>query len=130
MTIWDLLQTDDDLCNCMKHPMIEGGKIRIYALYQHEPDSRKRAKFLRDEYKMSGRSYRLNSGRNGFVDYRASGIRIYSFDRQEDNIFRWHEAEERIAKMIGEERYMSDNDMHEWEQLNNRPYPSPRYKYP
>ena len=35
----------------------EGGKIRIYALYQQQGDAKERAAFLKAEYGLGGHSY-------------------------------------------------------------------------
>lgn len=47
----------------------EGGKIRIYALYQQQGDAKERAAFLKAEYGLGGHSYTFMDGSRGFADY-------------------------------------------------------------
>ena len=52
----------------------EGGKIRIYALYQQQGDAKERAAFLKAEYGLGGHSYTFMDGSRGFADYNGRGI--------------------------------------------------------
>lgn len=62
----------------------EGGKIRIYALYQQQGDAKERAAFLKAEYGIGGHSYTFLDGSRGFADYDGKGIllRNYGHDRE------------------------------------------------
>ena len=63
----------------------EGGKIRIYVLYQQQGDAKERAAFLKAEYGLGGHSYTFMDGSRGFADYDGKGIllRNYDHDREE-----------------------------------------------
>lgn len=131
MTIWDYLNPTDDLTECMKAgSQFEGGKVRIYALYLHEHDKRKRVQFLKDEYGTGGRSYTLLNGESGFIDFRPKGITIRSFRSDYEKEHTWREAEESIRELIETGRYMTDRDMDKWNALNEKPYPTAGYRYP
>lgn len=138
MTIWDCAKptdSDDYLTECMKHAMFEGGEIRIFALYMHEKDAKARAKFLRTEYGIGGRSMDFSDGRRGFVDYNSKGVHVgvYTPDFEygdDETLYPWSEAEKRIKKLIDEGRYLSEKKMVEWKSLSETPYPNPCYRYP
>ena len=54
-----------------------GGKLRVYALYQHSPDAKEAVKFIKEEYGWYGHSHTFLDGTSGYVDYRpAQGMKI------------------------------------------------------
>ena len=60
----------------------EGGKIRIYALYQQQGDAKERAAFLKAEYGLGGHSYTFMDGSRGFADYNGRGILLRNYDHE------------------------------------------------
>ena len=62
----------------------EGGKIRIYALYQQQGDAKERAAFLKAEYGLGGHSYTFMDGSRGFADYNGRGILLRNYDHDRE----------------------------------------------
>lgn len=130
LTIWDWTGTaDDELTTSIRHTMYEGGNIRIYALFNHERDARKRARFICKEYGVGGRSIVTNKGR-GFVDFNSKGVHVSSWEDDQKSTYSWKEAENRIRELIEKGDYLSEKDRKKWEGLTERPYPTPCYRYP
>ncbi|MBQ6734633.1 MAG: DEAD/DEAH box helicase family protein [Lachnospiraceae bacterium] len=129
---------EDDLDNdLLRGSQFEGGKMRIYALYQHESNAAERAKFLQKEYGLGGHSQQLMSGESGFVDYSGKGVLIHSFRSGFEVRYTWREAEKRIKRLIDAGIYLNDKDKTRWEALEEKyaavggvPYPDPAYRMP
>lgn len=138
LTIWDCIKpvvADDHLTDGMRLAMIEGGEIRIYALYKHEKDASVRVRFLRREYGIGGRTIEFSDGTRGFVDYDSKGVHISiytpEFEVKDDKTtYSWPEAEKRVKKLIDEGRYLSEKGKQKWASLAKTPYPEPCYAYP
>ncbi|HCK88425.1 MAG TPA: helicase, partial [Erysipelotrichaceae bacterium] len=127
---------EDDLDNdLMRGSQFEGGKMRIYALYQHEASASVRAEFLRKEYGLGGHSQQLMSGESGFVDYNGRGVLIHSFRSDYEVRYTWREAEKRIKRLIDAGVYLNGRDREKWAELEEKyaevggvPYPDPAYR--
>lgn len=129
---------EDDLDNdLLRGSLFEGGKMRIYALYQHEINAAERAKFLQKEYGLSGHSHQLMNGESGFVEYSGKGVLIHSFRSDFEVRYTWREAERRIKRLIDAGVYLNDRDREKWAALEEKyaavggvPYPDPAYRMP
>ena len=131
------LPKDNLDADLMRGSQFEGGKMRIYALYQHEESAAERAKFLQKEYGLGGHSFQLMNGESGFVDYRGKGVLIHSFRSEFEERFTWREAEKRIKGLIDNGMYLNDKDKDTWAALETKyaavggvPYPNPAYRMP
>ena len=87
-----------------------GGKQRIMALYQTQPDRKLRAKALAKEYGIGGHSQDFLDGSSGFVNYDGKGL---EFDRYPDHqkfTLSWTQVEKYIDLMIQSNRYLTDKE--------------------
>ena len=87
-----------------------GGKQRIMALYQTQPDRSLRAKALAKEYGIGGHSHDYLDGSRGFVNHDWKGL---EFDRYPDHqkiILKWAQVEKYIDLMIQSDRYLTDKE--------------------
>lgn len=88
----------------------ENGKYRIYDKYYTEPTLKEYASFLKHEYGIGGYSYG-----HDLQDHNGKGIRMEWYDRDhpENNIridLKWNEAAIRIADLIDEDRYLTEEE--------------------
>ena len=87
-----------------------GGKQRIMALYQTQPDRKLRAKALAKEYGIGGHSHDYLDGSRGFVNHDGKGL---EFDRYPDHqkiTLKWAQVEKYIDLMIQSDRYLTDKE--------------------
>ena len=87
-----------------------GGKQRIMALYQTQPDRNLRAKALAKEYGIGGHSHDYLDGSRGFVNHDWKGL---EFDRYPDHqkiILKWAQVEKYIDLMVQSDRYLTDKE--------------------
>ena len=87
-----------------------GGKQRIMALYQTQPDRKLRAKALAKEYGIGGHSHDYLDGSSGFVNHDGKGL---EFDRYPDHqkiTLKWTQVEKYIDLMIQSDRYLTDKE--------------------
>ena len=88
----------------------EGGKQRIMALYQIQPDRTLRAKALAKEYGIGGHSHDFLDGSRGFVNHDWKGL---EFDRYPDHqkiTLKWAQVEKYIDLMVQSDRYLTDKE--------------------
>ena len=87
-----------------------GGKQRIMALYQTQPDRNLRAKALAKEYGIGGHSHDFLDGSRGFVNHDWKGLEFDHYpDYQKINL-KWAQVEKYIALMIQSDRYLTDEE--------------------
>ena len=87
-----------------------GGKQRIMALYQTQPDRNLRAKALAKEYGIGGHSHDFLDGSRGFVNHDGRGL---EFDRYPDHqkiTLKWAQVERYIDLMVQSDRYLTDKE--------------------
>ena len=87
-----------------------GGKQRIMALYQTQPDRKLRAKALAKEYGIGGHSHDYLDGSSGFVNHDGKGL---EFDRYPDHqkiTLKWAQVEKYIDLMIQSDCYLTDKE--------------------
>ena len=76
----------------------EGGKIRIYALYQQQGDAKERAVFLKAEYGIGGHSYTFMDGSRGFADYDGKGILLRNYGHDREVRLTWSAVDKRFQE--------------------------------
>ena len=87
-----------------------GGKQRIMALYQTQPDRSLRAKALAKEYGIGGHSHDFLDGSRGFVNHDGKGLEFdHSPDHQKITL-KWTQVEKYIDLMIQSDRYLTDKE--------------------
>ena len=87
-----------------------GGKQRIMALYQTQPDRNLRAKALAKEYGIGGHSHDFLDGSRGFVNHDGRGMEFDHYPDHKKFILKWAQAEKYIDLMIQSDRYLTDKE--------------------
>ena len=88
----------------------EGGKQRIMALYQTQPDRNLRAKALAKEYGIGGHSHGFLDGSRGFVNHDWKGLEFERYPDHQKTILKWTQVEKYIDLMIQSDRYLTDKE--------------------
>ena len=87
-----------------------GGKQRIMALYQTQPDRNLRAKALAKEYGVGGHSHDFLDGSRGFVNYDWKGLEFERYPDHQKTTLKWTQVEQYIDLMIQSDRYLTDKE--------------------
>ena len=82
------------------------GKERIAAYYTEHHSAKERTAFLKQEYGTGGRSWTFQDGSNGFLDYDASGVKLRSYPKGQEQRLKWSEVEKRIHVLIATGQYL------------------------
>ena len=88
----------------------EGGKQRIMALYQTQPDRNLRAKALAKEYGIGGHSHDFLDGSRGFVNHDWKGLEFERYPDHQKTTLKWAQVEKYIDLMIQSDRYLTDKE--------------------
>ena len=88
----------------------EGGKQRIMALYQTQPDRNLRAKALIKEYGIGGHSHDFLDGSRGFVNHNWKGLEFDHYPDHQKITLKWTQVEKYIDLMIQSDRYLTDKE--------------------
>lgn len=107
--------TEEELNNVLRRGSgVEGGKIRIYHLYQRTLSKKERASFLKEEYGWSGSTLDIQGSSFSMMDCRLSkGITIIKKINNEDyeRVMKWSEVEERIGLLIRQNEYLNEEEL-------------------
>ena len=87
-----------------------GGKQRIMALYQTQPDRKLRAKALAKEYGIGGHSHDFLDGSRGFVNHDWKGLEFDHYPDHQKITLKWTQVEKYIDLMIQSDRYLTDKE--------------------
>ena len=87
-----------------------GGKQRIMALYQTQPDRNLRAKALAKEYGIGGHSHDFLDGSRGFVNHHWKGLEFDHYPDHQKITLKWAQVEKYIDLMIQSDRYLTDKE--------------------
>ncbi len=87
-----------------------GGKQRIMALYQTQPDRKLRAKALAKEYGIGGHSHDYLDGSSGFVNHDGKGLEFVRYPDHQKITLKWAQVEKYIDLMIQSDRYLTDEE--------------------
>ena len=87
-----------------------GGKQRIMALYQTQPDRNLRAKTLAKEYGIGGHSHDFLDGSRGFVNHDWKGLEFDHYPDHQKITLKWAQVEQYIDLMIQSDRYLTDKE--------------------
>ena len=87
-----------------------GGKQRIMALYQTQPDRKLRAKALAKEYGIGGHSHDFLDGSRGFVNHDRKGLEFDHYPDHQKITLKWAQVEKYIDLMIQSDRYLTDEE--------------------
>ena len=107
--------TEEELNNVLRRGSgVEGGKIRIYHLYQRTLSKKERASFLKEEYGWSGSTLDIQGSSFSMMDCRPSkGITVIKKINNEDyeRVMKWSEVEERIGLLIRQNEYLTEEEL-------------------
>ena len=87
-----------------------GGKQRIMALYQTQPDRKLRAKALAKEYGIGGHSHDFLDGSRGFVNHDGRGMEFDHYPEHKKFTLSWTQVEKYIDLMVQSDRYLTDRE--------------------
>ena len=87
-----------------------GGKQRIMALYQTQPDRKLRAKALAKEYGIGGHSHDFLDGSRGFVNHDWKELEFDHYPDHQKITLKWAQVEKYIDLMIQSDRYLTDEE--------------------
>ena len=87
-----------------------GGKQRIMALYQTQPDRNLRAKALAKEYGVGWHSHDFLDGSRGFVNHDWKGLEFERYPDHQKTTLKWTQVEQYIDLMIQSDRYLTDKE--------------------
>ena len=114
------LITDEDIDNCIKGGSgFHYGKFRISLLYEQNNSPDDRARYLKDEYGIGGRSISFHDGSRGFLNYDSKGISIDCYEHDIAKVLRWREVEKRLGLLIERNEYLSEQELREYEELKS-----------
>ena len=92
---------------------VEGSKLRIWKIYQLQPDRKLRAKALAKEYAPygpGGSSHTYLDGSSGWLDHDSKGLTFEHYPDHQKVLLRWDRVEKYIDLMIQSNRYLSDKE--------------------
>ena len=92
---------------------VEGSKLRIWKIYQLQPDRKLRAKALAKEYAPygpGGSSHTYLDGSSGWLDHDSKGLTFEHYPDHQKVLLRWDWVEKYIDLMIQSDRYLSDKE--------------------
>ena len=92
---------------------VEGSKLRIWKIYQLQPDRKLRAKALANEYAPygpGGSSHTYLDGNSGWLDHDSKGLTFEHYPDHQKVLLRWDRVEKYIDLMIQSNRYLSDKE--------------------
>ena len=92
---------------------VEGSKLRIWKIYQLQPDRKLRAKALANEYAPygpGGSSHTYLDGSSGWLDHDSKGLTFEHYPDYQKVLLRWDRVEKYIDLMIQSDRYLSDKE--------------------
>ena len=92
---------------------VEGSKLRIWKIYQLQPDRKLRAKALANEYAPygpGGSSHTYLDGSSGWLDHDRKGLTFEHYPDHQKVLLRWDRVEKYIDLMIQSDRYLSDKE--------------------
>ena len=87
-----------------------GGKQRIMALYQTQPDRNLRAKALAKEFGIGGHSHDFLDGSRGFVNHDGRGMEFDHYPEHKKFTLSWTQVEKYIDLMVQSDRYLTDRE--------------------
>ena len=91
----------------------ENSKLRIWKIYQLQPDRKLRAKALAKEYAPNGpggSSHTYLDGSSGWLDHDSKGLTFEHYPDHQKVLLRWDRVEKYIDLMIQSDRYLSDKE--------------------
>ena len=91
----------------------ENSKLRIWKIYQLQPDRKLRAKALAKEYAPNGpggSSHTYLDGSSGWLDHDSKGLTFEHYPDHQKVLLRWNQVEKYIDLMIQSDRYLSDKE--------------------
>ena len=91
----------------------ENSKLRIWEIYQTQPDRKLRAKALAKEYAPHGPggcSHTYLDGSSGWLDHDSKGLTFEHYPDHQKIFFRWNQVEKYIDLMMQADRYLTDKE--------------------
>ena len=94
----------------------DGGKLKIYELYQQGLSTKDTIAALKQGYYWTGHGHTLPDGSTAYVDYSPSmGMKMHHYDTQEEVKASWTQIEQKLRQMIAEGRYLTPEELKQYE---------------
>ena len=91
----------------------ENSKLRIWEIYQTQPDRKLRAKALAEEYAPHGPggcSHTYLDGSSGWLDHDSKGLTFEHYPDYQKIFLRWNQVEKYIDLMMQADHYLTDKE--------------------
>ena len=91
----------------------ENSKLRIWEIYQTQPDRKLRTKALAKEYAPHGPggcSHTYLDGSSGWLDHDSKGLTFEHYPDHQKIFLRWNQVEKYIDLMMQADRYLTDKE--------------------
>ena len=91
----------------------ENSKLRIWEIYQTQPDRKLRAKALAKEYAPQGPggcSHTYLDGSSGWLDHDSKGLTFEHYPDHQKIFLRWNQVEKYVDLMMQADRYLTDKE--------------------
>ena len=91
----------------------ENSKLRIWEIYQTQPDRKLRSKALAKEYAPHGPggcSHTYLDGSSGWLDHDSKGLTFEHYPDHQKIFLRWNQVEKYIDLMMQADRYLTDKE--------------------
>ena len=91
----------------------ENSKLRIWEIYQTQPDRKLRARALAKEYAPHGPggcSHTYLDGSSGWLDHDSKGLTFEHYPDHQKIFLRWNQVEKYIDLMMQADRYLTDKE--------------------
>ena len=116
----------------------QGGKLRIYRMYQQPLSTKEVISFLKAEYgPFYGHSITFTDGSRGSASYSGKGLELYAFGKNGKTTVRWTELEKQLRQLIQSDRYLTEQEKEQYRELEEQyaglggiPMPVPKVGFP
>ena len=109
----------------------QGGKLRVYRMYQQEITAKDAVQALKKEYGTSGHSHTFLDGTRGFVDYSPSaGMKMRRYQPNAEIKVTWTRIEKRIRQMVQEGSYLTPEELEKYQSDHLEQVPDSQSKPP
>ena len=93
-----------------------GGKGRIYAFFMENHTDKEKARFLKDEYGIGGRSHALSGATHSGEDHDGKGLHYKKQDCPDVHL-NWEKVAKRITSLVQKGRYLTEQEQAQYDKI-------------
>ena len=93
-----------------------GGKGRIYAFFMENHTDKEKARFLKDEYGMGGRTHALSGATHSGEDHDGKGLHYKKQDCPDVHL-NWEKVAKRITSLVQKGRYLTEQEQAQYDKI-------------